>query len=218
MPGPVDRQRLIPVHADKEHWDRMYVAGSDAALSWHQDHAERSLALIAATGAPKDAAIIDVGGGLSALTADLLARRYSNLWILDISTRALTAVRRRHAGELDRLRLLAGDVTRIRMPAAQFDIWHDRAVFHFLTTAKDRRQYVANALRAVRPGGHLVIATFAKDGPERCSGLPVERYDAEGIAGAFGAEASLLQAEQEYHRTPSGKTQHFVYCLLRRHS
>lgn len=206
----------MPVHAGRDHWDSMYAAGSDAGLSWHQDHADLSLALIADTDVPVDAAIIDVGGGLSALTADLLARRYSNLWILDISTKALRVVRERFAADLDRLCLVAGDVTRIQMPAAQFDIWHDRAVFHFLTTAKERRHYVDNALRAVRPGGHLVIATFAKDGPERCSGLPVERYDAEDIARVFGPTVSLRRVEQEYHRTPSGKTQHFVYCLLRR--
>ena len=200
---------------DKAHWDRIYTGKADDALSWYQRHAERSLALIGATGLGRDAAIIDVGGGASTLTADLLHRGYSNLWVLDISAAALDAARKRLGEDAANVHWVEADVMQVELPAGYFDIWHDRAVFHFLTTPDRLAAYVAQASAAVKPGGHLVIATFAEDGPEQCSGLPVARYDAETLHAQFGAAWELLHTEKEAHRTPAGELQQFRYCHLR---
>ncbi len=201
---------------DKAHWDRIYAGKADEALSWYQRHADRSLALIEATGLGRDAAIIDVGGGASTLVADLLHRGYSKLWVLDISSAALAAARRRLGDDAERVHWVDADVTRVELPPDHFDIWHDRAVFHFLTGAEERDAYVAQASAALRPGGHLIIATFAEDGPEQCSGLPVARYDAQTLQAAFGDAWALLHTETEAHRTPAGVLQRFRYCHLQR--
>ena len=204
--------------SDKAHWDRVYAERADDALSWYQRHAVRSLALIAATGVGPDGAIIDVGGGASGLAADLLARGYSDLWLLDISATALDAARKRLGADAARIRWVEADVTRAELPFGYFDVWHDRAVFHFLIDPAERAAYVATALRAVKPGGHLIIATFAEDGPQRCSGLPVARYDAQSLHAQFGETCELLHTEREAHRTPAGQIQQFRYCHLRRNA
>jgi SAM-dependent methyltransferase len=203
--------------SDKSHWEQIYASRASDDLSWFQLHAERSLALIRNTAVALDGAIIDVGGGASALAADLLHAGYSSLWVLDISAAALDAARQRLGEQAVRIHWLESDVTRAELPPAHFDIWHDRAVFHFLTAADDRAAYVERACAAVRPGGHLIIATFAEDGPRQCSGLPVMRYDAAALSAEFAAATELVHTETETHRTPSGELQHFRYCHLRRH-
>ena len=202
--------------ADKVHWEGIYRGRADDALSWYQRHAFRSLALIAASGVGRDAEIIDVGGGASSLAADLLHKGYAHLWVLDISPAALAAARKRLGDEAARIHWVEADVTRAQLPAAHFDIWHDRAVFHFLTEPAARAAYVAQACAAVKPGGHAIIATFAEDGPEQCSGLPVVRYDAPSLHAQFGDAWELLHTEKESHRTPTGGLQQFRYCHLRR--
>jgi SAM-dependent methyltransferase len=202
--------------SDKAHWDRVYAGRADDKLSWYQRHAVRSLALIEATGVGPDGAIIDVGGGASGLAADLLARGYADVWLLDISATALDAARTRLGADAERIRWVEADVTRAELPPEYFDIWHDRAVFHFLADPAERSAYVAAALHAVRPGGHLIIATFAEDGPERCSGLPVMRYDAQSLHAQFADACELLHTEKEVHSTPAGVIQRFRYCHLRR--
>ena len=202
--------------ADKTHWDQVYAAKTDDALSWYQAHAWRSLALIEGSGVDRDAAIIDVGGGASTLAADLLDRGYANLWVLDISPAALAAARTRIGKDAARIHWVEADVTRAVLPPAHFMIWHDRAVFHFLTEAAARAAYVAKARATVKPGGHVIIATFAEDGPEQCSGLPVVRYDAPSLHAQFGDAWELLHTEREAHRTPAGGLQQFRYCHLRR--
>lgn len=202
--------------SDKSHWDHIYASRTSDDLSWFQLHAERSLALIRNTAVAHDGAIIDVGGGASALAGDLLQAGYSSLWVLDISATALDAARQRLGEQSARIQWLQADVTRVQLPPAHFDIWHDRAVFHFLTAPDDRAAYVERACAAVRPGGHLIIATFAEDGPQQCSGLPVMRYDAATLYAEFAVATELVHTETESHRTPSGELQHFRYCHLRR--
>ena len=199
---------------DKQHWEKVYETRATDTVSWFQEHAEQSLALIHATGAGKQAAIIDVGGGASTLVDDLLAEGYSDLTVLDLSGAALAAARHR-LGKVGKVIWLEADVTCTRLPHHHYDIWHDRAVFHFLTDAKDREAYVQQVSHAVKPGGHVIVATFAEDGPEQCSGLPVVRYSADALHDQFGPSFRLERHMKEAHHTPAGKVQQFVYCYCR---
>lgn len=199
----------------KEHWERVYSTRQITEVSWFQEHAVRSLRLIEATAVPKSAAIIDVGGGASVLADDLLQAGYSNVTVLDLSRAALQAAQNRLGARAARVAWLEGDITTIRLPAHAFDVWHDRAVFHFLTTAEQRQAYVRQVLCAVKPGGHVIVSTFAEDGPLQCSGLPVMRYSAAGLHAEFGSPFELLRHEKEEHLTPTGRTQNFVYCYCR---
>lgn len=200
----------------RSHWEKVYSSKATDAVSWFQQHAGRSLRLIEDTGVARDAAIIDVGGGASVLVDDLLARGYTNLAVLDLSGTALDRARARLGARADQVRWIESDVTRAPLEPHSIDVWHDRAVFHFLTEAADRAAYVTQVRRALRPGGFLIVATFAEDGPSECSGLPVRRYGAEQLHGEFGAGFDLLCHEREVHRTPDGKVQPFVYCCCRK--
>lgn len=199
----------------KQHWEAVYATKPTDRVSWYQPHAEHSLRLIHDTGLPRDAAIIDVGGGASTLVDDLLHDGYGALTVLDLSGEALAAARARLGPEAKRVQWIEGDVLRWPLPAHGYDLWHDRAVFHFLTAAEDREAYVRAVLHAVKPGGHVIVATFAEDGPTQCSGLPVMRYSADALHAAFGAPFTLLKHEKEAHHTPSGTVQQFVYCYCR---
>lgn len=200
----------------KEHWEHIYSTKASDAVSWFQEHAECSLRLIQGTGIPPAAAIIDIGGGTSTLVDDLLARGYSNLTVLDLSSAALSAAQDHLGSRADLVTWVEADITRAELPAHAFDVWHDRAVFHFLTDPLDRLAYVQAVLRAVRPGGHVIVATFAEDGPTRCSGLPVMRYSADELHAEFGEPFTLVQHEKESHHTPSGTVQQFTYCYCRK--
>ena len=200
----------------KAHWEEVYATKSPTAVSWFQPHAALSLQLIEQTGVPKDAGIIDVGGGASTLVDDLLDAGYSNLTVLDLSDAALAASRARLGSRADAVHWLVGDITQITLPEQAYAVWHDRAVFHFLTTEPQREAYVAAVMRAVKPGGHVIVATFAEDGPEKCSGLPVARYSAQGLHAQFGNPFTLLRQQREEHHTPSGTVQQFIYCLCRK--
>jgi len=200
----------------KTHWETVYSSKSTEAVSWFQPHADLSLNLIKATGAGRGAAIIDVGGGASTLVDDLVAEGYADLTVLDLSAAALKAARKRLGAEADRVCWLEADITKAALPASRYDIWHDRAVFHFLTAPADRAAYVRTVLRAVKPGGHVIVATFAEDGPLQCSGLPVMRYRADELHDQFGEAFTLIQHQKEEHHTPFGTVQQFVYCYCRR--
>lgn len=200
----------------KSHWDRVYGARAPEALSWFQPQAERSLRWIAEAGLAPSASIIDVGGGASILVDGLLARGFTDLWVLDLSAVALARARERLGAEAERVRWLEADVTQAELPAAYFDLWHDRAVFHFLTEPDQRSAYVAALGRALKPGGQVIMATFAEDGPSRCSGLPVVRYRPETLQAELGDDFELLHHEKEAHRTPAGAVQEFLYCRFRR--
>jgi ubiquinone/menaquinone biosynthesis C-methylase UbiE len=202
--------------SDKSHWDGVYSDRAGDALSWYQAYPERSLELIRDCGIGTDAGIIDVGGGTSGLAFELLRQGFSGLWVLDISAAALAAARNRLGADAARVQWVEADITRAQLPAAQFDVWHDRAVFHFFTDPAQQAAYVEKASAAVKPGGHLVISTFDADGPEQCSGLPVARYDVASLQSRFVGRFELMRSEREEHRTPAGKLQRFRYFVLRR--
>ncbi len=199
----------------KLHWETVYSTKSPDAVSWFQEHPGESIRLISATGLGGSAAIIDVGGGASRLVDDLLADSYSDISVLDLSSAAMATARQRLGLLAGKVTWIEGDITGVNLPSARFDIWHDRAVFHFLTEAVSRRRYVEQVMHALRPGGHLIVATFAEDGPEQCSGLPVMRYKADELHSEFGARFKLLTHRKEEHRTPIGRLQQFVYCYCR---
>jgi len=200
----------------KQHWEQVYVTKAPDSVSWFQGHAEQSLRLIHNTGLGKNAAIVDVGGGASTLVDDLVAEGYTDLTVLDLSAAALAVAKQRLGSCAEAVYWMEGDVTRAEFPRHRFDIWHDRAVFHFLTETDDRHAYVERVMHAVRPGGHVIVATFAENGPEKCSGLPVMRYQPESLHAEFGEAFVLVGHENETHHTPSGAVQQFVYCYCRK--
>lgn len=203
------------MHA-RSHWEKVYTGVPADGVSWFQDHALRSLRLIRETGLPHAAAILDVGGGASTLVDDLLREGYSALTVLDLSEAALSVARSRLGRAAQGIKWVVADITNAELPSQSVDIWHDRAVFHFLTSDQDRRAYIETVLRVVKPDGHVIVATFAEDGPTRCSGLPVMRYSASELHATFGAPFELLAHEKESHATPAGALQQFVYCHCRR--
>jgi SAM-dependent methyltransferase len=196
-----------------EHWEAIYTTKAPDAVSWYRPHLETSLRLIERS--PRTASIIDVGAGEATLADDLLARGYRNLTVLDISATALAFTKKRLGAAAEQIQWLRADVTRDPLPTQAYDVWHDRAVFHFLLGPEQRAAYVRNVLRAVRPGGYAIVSTFGPEGPVKCSGLDVVRYRAESLHGEFGSRFRLVESEQEIHRTPFGTTQQFVYCYCR---
>jgi SAM-dependent methyltransferase len=199
----------------RDHWESIYERKAPDQLSWYRPHLERSLNFIEGAGLASNASIIDVGGGSSTLVDDLLARGYTNVTVLDISASAIAAAKARLGERANMVRWLVADVTEVDLGASSYDFWHDRAVFHFLRDQADRRRYVAAVRRAVRPRGHLLVATFGPDGPERCSDLEVVRYDADKLQEEFGHEFRKVDSLTEIHRTPHGTEQQFVYCYCR---
>jgi SAM-dependent methyltransferase len=197
------------------HWDSVYSTKAPNAVSWYAPHLETSLQLIKRV-APKWPAIIDVGGGESTLVDDLLAEGYRYLTVLDISAEAIEACKKRFGAALAAyVDWRVGDVTKADLPHNYYDVWHDRAVFHFLTDEEDRRAYVDKVAYTVKAGGHVIVATFGPEGPTKCSGLDVVRYDADALHAEFGKAFRLLKSRTEVHRTPRGAEQQFVYCLCR---
>lgn len=199
----------------RQHRETLYQTRATAAVSWFQPHAVSSLRLIercAGTGAE----VIDVGGGASVRVDDLLDAGYRHVTVLDLAESALAASRARLGERAEAVEWIAGDITRVDLPAARYDVWHDRAVFHFLTDPVDRARYVEQVLRAVKPGGHVIVAAFGSGGPLQCSGRDVVRYDPGALHAEFGAPFRLLGHEIETHHTPAGKEQEFVYCYCLR--
>ena len=197
----------------KTHWDTIYRTKPPHELTWFQREAQVSLALIRRVTPDFNARIIDVGGGASTLIDGLVAAGYRQLTVLDLSPAALDHSRRRLGATAADVAWVEGDVLSVDLPAGDFDVWHDRAVFHFLTSAADRARYVERVRHAVKAGGYVLVATFADDGPTRCSGLPVTRYSATALHQEFGSGFRLVESVLEEHVTPSGATQAFIYCL-----
>jgi len=200
----------------KTHWETIYASKAPDAVSWYRPHLETSLALIerAAVG-NKSASIIDVGGGESTLVDDLLARGYENITVLDVSQVAIEVTKERLGRAAERARWITADITQVQGEPPSCDVWHDRAVFHFLTAAEQRIAYVRNVANTVKPGGHVIVSTFGPEGPTKCSGLEVMRYDAESLHNQFGVHFRLVESSKELHRTPFGSTQQFLYCYCR---
>jgi SAM-dependent methyltransferase len=198
----------------RAHWENVYTTKSENEVSWFQENPAPSLELIDLAEPTPVTAIVDIGGGASRLVDSLVARGLHHVTVLDLSEAALATAKTR-LGDNANVRWVAADVTSWN-PTQTFDIWHDRAAFHFLTDGGDRAAYVTRLKQAVKPGGHVVIGTFAIDGPERCSGLPVNRYDAARLAAELGKGFRLIDARRHEHTTPWGAIQRFQFCIFRR--
>jgi SAM-dependent methyltransferase len=196
----------------RQHWQRIYGTKAPDQVSWFRAHLETSLALIERAAGDRSASIIDVGGGASTLVDDLVLRGYHKITVLDISEAALEVAQLRLGKASERVQWLSADVTKAKLPPNTYDVWHDRAVFHFLTSADERVAYVQAVARAVKPGGHVIVSTFGPEGPTKCSGLDVIRYDAESLHEEFGPRFRLVESSKELHETPFGTTQQFLYC------
>ncbi|MGH9480509.1 MAG: class I SAM-dependent methyltransferase [Terriglobales bacterium] len=196
----------------KTHWEKVYSTQAPDKVSWYAPHLAVSMDLIQRAAGVREAAIIDIGGGESTLADDLLSWGFTNLTVLDVSRVAIEATQARLGGRSQQVHWMAADITRVELPAAAYDVWHDRAVFHFLTDPNHRAAYVRQAARAVKHGGHLIVSTFGPEGPARCSGLTVERYDADSLHGVFGPRFRLVESSTQLHQTPAGATQQFLYC------
>ena len=194
------------------HWDDTYAAG-ETTRSWYQQHPGMSLRMFDAAGVQADASVIDVGGGASPLAGALLERGFGDVTVLDISAAGMAYARRRLGARAEQVTWLVTDV-RTWKPRRRYAVWHDRAVFHFLISAEDRRQYVRTLEAATEPGTVAVFGLFAPDGPQRCSGLPVARYSAQDLAGELGSRWTLIAQDREEHRTPAGATQPFTWAAL----
>lgn len=199
----------------KDHWENVYRTRAVDEVSWYRPHLEVSLGLIEQATQGKGSAVIDVGGGEATLVDDLVARAYSDVTVLDISQAAIDVAKDRLGPAGTLVHWIAGDITTVELEAARYDVWHDRAVFHFLTSSDDRAAYVRQVTRSVRIGGHVIVATFGLDGPEKCSGLDVVRYNAESLHDEFGRKFHLLDSITELHETPWGAPQQFMYCFCR---
>ena len=197
----------------QQHWENIYDTKSPNQVSWFRPHLETSLSLIErATRGDRSAALIDVGGGASTLVDDLVARQYRNVTVLDISQAALDMSRKRIGKASESVHWIRVDMTQAELTARSFDLWHDRAVFHFLTKPEERLAYVQTVGSALKPGGHVIIGTFGPEGPLTCSGLDVVRYDAKSLHKEFGPRFQLIESSKEVHQTPFGATQQFLYC------
>ena len=201
----------------QDHWEIVYRRRGPDGVSWHQENPSRSLELIERTGVGVDAPIVDVGGGSSRLVDGLVDHGYTNLSVLDLSPTALAYAQERLGSRAGMVDWIEADVTEYPFEGS-FDVWHDRAVFHFLIEPADRNRYRGQLESSVRAGGHVIIATFSLDGPEACSGLSVQRYSPESMGLALGSEFEAVSFEEEAHVTPAGATQHFLYGHFLRRS
>ncbi len=197
------------------HWQSVYRDRPAGEVSWYQAEPTLSLSLINETDIPLDARILDVGGGASILVDRLLAHGFGNIQVLDIAARALAVSQQRLGDLADQVRWHTSDITQFQ-PDQQFELWHDRAVFHFLTRSAQRQAYCKVLEQSLRPGGHLIIGTFAVDGPKRCSGLDIVQYDASALLEVLGSQFVLQEQRRECHLTPAGKAQNFAWFRLQR--
>ena len=195
-----------------ELWEAVYRAKSPCGVSWYAPHLEKSLGLILSSPMGKVARVIDVGGGASTLVDDLLDAGFSHVTVLDIAGEALEQSKARLGARAGQVAWITGDVTEVSLPERTYDVWHDRAVLHFLVDMNDRRKYVTQIRRAVKPGGQVILAAFALSGPPKCSGLEVVRYSPETLLRELGQGFILKEAASETHHTPFKTTQDFIYC------
>lgn len=199
----------------QQHWEHIYTTKRAAEVSWFQSEPRMSLAFIRRTYPDVHTVVADVGGGASTLVDQLLQLGYHNVTVLDISASALAQARDRLGDAAKHVHWVVANALDAVLPQAEVDFWHDRAVFHFLSDPGDRARYVGQVRCALRPGGHILVATFAEDGPQKCSGLDVSRYSESALAAQFGEEFELVDKEREDHVTPAGVHQSFQYCLFR---
>lgn len=196
----------------QRHWDAIYQAKAETEVSWFEEEPATSVALIRSV-LPAGGSVLEIGGGASRLVDRLLPLTTGEIAVVDISAVALERVKKRLGESAGRVRWIVGDVTELAS-LGQFDVWHDRAVFHFLTTAGERQRYVALAEKSVKPGGHIVLGVFAPDGPDTCSGLNVCRYDGRSLAAEFGTSFRLVAENSHRHKTPGGNIQSFYFGVF----
>lgn len=199
----------------KNHWENVYQTKDETQVSWYRDHLENSLQMILQTNVGKDAAIIDVGGGSSTLVDDLLNQGFADVSVLDISGKALKKSQERLGQKSGLVEWIEADITQISLPENHYDVWHDRAVFHFLTDENDRRKYVELVKKSLKVGGHIIVASFGLNGPKKCSGLDVVQYSPDSMHDEFGKSFELVKSISEKHETPFNTTQEFIYCYCR---
>lgn len=199
----------------RAHWEAVYGSKQPTEVSWYRPHLEISRELIEAAAPDRDSRIIDVGAGESTLVDDLLAAGYRRISVMDLSAKALEVTKARLGARAAQVEWLCGDVLTFPFPHHALDVWHDRAVFHFLTQPEDRGAYVRQVARAVKDGGHVIVATFGPEGPTQCSGLPVARYGPDALHDEFGSDFTLVDHRTELHPTPKGAIQQFTYCYCR---
>jgi SAM-dependent methyltransferase len=200
----------------QEHWNAIYADRTPDGVSWYRPHLDRSVAYVESSGLSHEAAVIDIGGGASTFVDDLVDRGYSDVTVLDLSESALAVAQARLEGRASRVDWVCADVTDADLPRNAYDFWHDRAVFHFLCSRDDRLRYVEAVRGSLRPGGHVVIATFGPNGPEECSGLEVLHFTAESLDAELGDGFETIDTALEIHNTPWGAEQEFVYVHWRR--
>ncbi|MFC5860852.1 class I SAM-dependent methyltransferase [Acidicapsa dinghuensis] len=201
------------------HWDRVYAATPSDQVSWYAPHLATSLEWVIEAAAPVPrpvVSVIDVGGGASTLVDDLYLQGFRALTVLDVSCDALWQSQERMGSAAREIWWVAADITQVELPEVAFDVWHDRAVFHFLTEQADKAAYRERVAKALKPRGQVVLATFSMNGPQSCSGLPVCRYDAESMAREFAPEFRVVETEMIEHRTPDGGGQEFLYTRFAR--
>ena len=199
----------------RTHWEKIYTTKAPDQVSWYRPHLETSIVLIERSVSVRSASIIDIGGGESSLVDDLLARGFHNVAVLDVSQAAIDATKQRLGQVAGRVQWVTADITGVQLHPAAYDVWHDPAVFHFLTAPEQRAAYVRQVARSVKAGGHVIVSTFGPEGPTKCSGLDVVRYDAESLHEEFGTRFRLVESSKELHETPFGTTQQFLYCYCR---
>lgn len=202
--------------SQKEHWEQVYSTKPTEKLGWYEPHLRTSLSWIKELGLAAEAPIIDVGGGASTLVDDLLDAGCRAITVLDIAEKALASVKARLGAKAAQVTWLEGDITSVDLPAHYYEVWHDRAVFHFLTEPEQQQKYRETLLKALKPGGHLIIGTFAPEAPPKCSGLPVQRYSPGQLEKTLGREFALKRHHKELHVTPGGVEQMYLYCHFRR--
>jgi len=200
----------------KNHWEAIYKTKSPQDVSWYSSHLEKSLELILSLGLPKSSAIMDVGGGASTLPDDLLAEGFKNITVLDISSEALEVSKRRLGDKAQSVQWIGSDVTKTLLKSDGYDLWHDRAAFHFLTQREDRAKYIDTLKSALKSGGYILIGTFGPNGPLKCSGLEIVRYSVQNLEKELGVTFKLEQSFTEIHKTPFDTTQEFLYSLFRK--
>jgi 2-polyprenyl-3-methyl-5-hydroxy-6-metoxy-1,4-benzoquinol methylase len=200
----------------KAHWEALFKKRQSNETSWHQPHLRLSIQLFESAGVSAKSKVIDIGGGDSTLVDDLLAQGVQDVTILDISAEALSKAKRRLGAQAGSVKWIEADIGKVRLPSSYYDVWHDRAVYHFLVDPEQRAAYKKILGSTLQTSGHVIIATFAPDGPTQCSGLPTMRYSPVELQTELGSHFELLEAQTENHRTPTGTDQRFVYCLFQK--
>jgi 2-polyprenyl-3-methyl-5-hydroxy-6-metoxy-1,4-benzoquinol methylase len=202
--------------SSKAHWEALFKKRQSNEVSWHQPQLRLSLKLFESAGASTKSKVIDIGGGDSTLVDDLLTQGVQDVTVLDISSEALSRAKKRLGARAGSVKWIESDIGHVRLPSSYYDVWHDRAVFHFIVDPEQRAAYSKLLGSALRDTGHVIMATFAADGPTQCSGLLTMRYSPAELQKELGSHFDLLKTETENHRTPTGAEQRFVYCLFQR--